>query len=140
MSGQVYELILEEMEAGELTRIERKVFDALRTHPAGLRREQLVAIVYGQSVRAGGLKNNSTFDRKVRLAIASLRARLVPILSSSGQAGYRMDTSEESRRKMVRELLSRRAHLDELIARATKFYGLPAEMPAREVAAQEALL
>lgn len=137
---QVYDHILEDLEAGELGVIERKVFEALKAHPEGLRREQLVAIVFGATVKAGGLKNNSSQDRKIRLAIAALRERMVPVTSSSAAAGYRLDTSAEGRRRMVADLVSRRDRLTNLINRAAKFYAPAETLPAHETAQQTTLL
>jgi hypothetical protein len=138
--SDVYDNLLAELNAGELTIIERRVFDALKSFPVGLRRQQLVAIVFNELTPAGGMNNNNTKDRKVRKAIESLRGRLVPIVSSSGEAGYRLDISEDGRRAMVRELISRRNKLNDLIARAAKFYSLPAEYIAPQAVEQQRLI
>jgi hypothetical protein len=137
--GAVYETILKELEDGELSEIERKVYQALERNPKGLKRQQLVAMVFGQ-VTGMQIVNNNTKDRKVRKAIESLRARLVPIVSSSAEAGYRLDTSAEGRRRMVQDLISRRDKLSDLIRRAEKFYSLPGEYKPAEHARQERLL
>jgi hypothetical protein len=134
-----YEKLLDELAAGELTVIERKVFDALKKHPEGLRRQQLIAIVFGETVRAWERDNNSADDRKVRKAIESLRSRLVPIISTSGRAGYRLDVSKEARDRMLADLRSRRAKLDALIERTAKFYALPDQYVAPVLARQEQL-
>lgn len=133
-----YERMLIEL-AGELTEMERRVFDALKANPAGLTRPQLVAIVYREWT-SKIVVNNNTKDRKVRKAIESLRLKLVPIVSTSGQAGYRLDVSREARQKMVAELISRRDHLNEQIERAAKFYEIPLVVPTSEKASQAALL
>ena len=135
--NDVYERLLAELAAGELTAIERKVFDALKAHPGGLKRPQLVAMVFGEIVSAKGLTNNNTKDRKVRAAIASLRARMVPIVSSSGKAGYRLDTSAEARRQMLADLVHRRDSLTDLINRAAKFYAVPDAYPPAQSAYQQ---
>jgi len=122
--SEIFEKLLAEL-ASELPQMEKKIFDALKKNPAGLRREQLVAIVYGESVKAGTLTNSNTRDRKVRLAISRLRARLIPIVSSSGQAGYRLDISETARKKMLLEVGHRIDSLTDLNNRAAKFYNLP---------------
>ena len=137
--SHTYEELLKEL-AAELPEIERKVFDALKRNPKGLKREQLVAIVYGGTVRAGSLLNNSSTDRKVRKAIESLRGRMVPIVSSSGQAGYRLDTSREARERMLADLISRRDKLTDLINRAAKFYSLPESVPSFERVEQVRLM
>jgi hypothetical protein len=95
--------------------------------------------VFGGSVKAGALLNNDTKDRKVRKAIEALRGRLVPIVSSSGQAGYRLDTSTEARGRMLADLVSRRDKLTDLIARAAKFYQVPDKLPPADNATQVAL-
>jgi hypothetical protein len=133
-----YQQLLDEL-AGELTEMERKVFDALKSHPNGLTRPQLVAIVYHEWT-SKIVVNNSTKDRMVRKTIESLRAKMVPIVSNSGQAGYRLDVSREARQKMVSELISRRDRLNEQIERAAKFYEIPLAVPVAETARQAALL
>lgn len=135
-----YDLLLAELANGELGEVEQKVYEALKRNPGGLLRAQLVAIVFGESVRAGSLTNNNTKDRKVRKAIEGLRARLIPIVSSSGKAGYKLDTSKEARDRMLADLRSRRAHLDDLIERATKFYSMPGKYYPAEKATQERLV
>lgn len=49
-------------------------------------RRQFVATVSGEIISS----RVATADRKIRLAIAALRAANWPILSSSGEAGYRL--------------------------------------------------
>lgn len=136
--SHTYEELLSELVI-ELPEIERKVFNALKRNPAGLKREQLVAIVFGAAVKAGTLLNNDPKDRKVRKAIESLRGRMVPIVSSSGQAGYRLDTSREARERMLADLISRRDHLTALISLAAKFYEMPNSLPPIEHAEQSRL-
>jgi hypothetical protein len=137
--SHTYEELLEEL-THELPEIERKVFDALKRNRDGLKREQLVAIVYGGTVKAGSILNNSTKDRKVRKAIESLRSRMVPIVSSSGQAGYRLDTSRQARERMLADLISRRDKLSELISRAAKFYEMPESYSAPVAVVQQRML
>ena len=135
-----YDQILSELAAGELPVIERKVFDALKAHPEGLLRPQLVAIVFEETVKAGGPSNNNTKDRKVRRAIESLRERMVPIVSSSGRAGYRLDTSMDGRRRMLADLIKRRDSLSDLISRAAKFYSTPDHFPEPQIYQQSNLV
>jgi len=59
--------------------------------------------------------SNDLYDRKIRKAIKSLRKRMIPIISSSGKAGYRLDTSPEAIQNMTRELKSRIAHMEQKI-------------------------
>lgn len=124
----------------DLPALEKRIFEALKRNPQGLRRGQLVAIGFGQSVKAGDTQNNSTKDRKVRMAIRSLRMRMVPIVSSSGGAGYRLDVSNEGRGRMLADLISRRNELNELIERTAKFYHVQEQMPARDLTIQERLI
>lgn len=136
--SHTYDEILNAL-ANELPEIEKKIFDALKRHPSGVKREQLIAIVFGVQVRAGTLLNNNTRDRRIRIAISRLRKRMVPIISSSSEAGYRLDTSRAAREKMVADLVSRRNELNELILRACKFYEIPEQMPVAEAVKQPPL-
>jgi biotin operon repressor len=120
--SNVYETLLEELAAGELTDLQRKVFHLLRDNPDGLDRYQLVNHIFGYiPVKIDG----NTDDRKIRKAIEKLRQRLFPIISTSGKPGYRLDTSREAVQKMIRELRSRRDRIDEQIQAASKFYSIP---------------
>ena len=71
--------------------------------------------------------SNDPHDRKIRKAIESLRNRMIPIVSSSGKAGYRLDTSPEAIQNMIAELKSRIAHLEQRLEEACQFYDLPGE-------------
>jgi hypothetical protein len=64
-------------------------------------------------------------DRKNRKGIEDLRNRLIPIVSSSGEAGYRLDTSPEAIGNMVLEWESHIAHLQQKVKIARQHYGLP---------------
>lgn len=120
--SNVYETLLEELAAGELTDLQRKVFQLLRDNPDGLDRFQLVHRIFGYiPVKIDG----NTDDRKIRKSIERLRQRLFPIISTSGKPGYRLDTSREAVQKMIRELKSRRDRIDEQIQAASKFYSIP---------------
>ena len=134
-----YDIILQELADGELTEIEQRVFGALKRYPQGVTRPQLVAICFGRMTN-NLVVNNSTYDRKVRLAIASLRERMVPIMSSSGASGYRLDTSVEARRAMVADLMSRRDKITQMINRMAKAYEMPDLFPTQEIARQERLI
>jgi hypothetical protein len=136
----IYETILSELDSGVMTELERKIFDALSKHREGLKRGQLVAICFGESVKAGASNNNNGKDRRVRMAIGRLRERMVPIVSSSGEAGYRLDTSETARKRMVMDLVSRRDKLTELINRMARIYAVPVEFPTPEIVKQERLI
>ena len=134
-----YAIMLDAL-ADDLPEIEKRIFEALKKHPGGLLRQQLVAIAYGESVRAGAIANNNSRDRAVRMAIQNLRMRMVPIVASSRAAGYRLDTSEEGRQLILQELISRRNRLNYLIELAAKFYQAPETMPAAEAATQARLI
>jgi len=120
-----YERLLAELDAGELSELERKVFDALLKAPNGITRRGLIRVVY--SVEAQRNLSNDPHDRKIRKAIESLRKRMIPIVSSSGKAGYRLDTSPEAIQNMIAELRSRIAHLEQRLEEACQFYDLPSE-------------
>jgi len=112
----VYDHMLAELASGEMTKIEKQVFEALKEHPAGRTREQLHYAVYG--FWPTGDLNKNTRDRKIRKVIESLRDRLIPIVSNSGKAGYRLDVSEAEIRKMIAEWRSRSHELDNRVRRA----------------------
>jgi len=120
--NKVYENMLEELAAGQLNELQKQVFELLRDNPDGLDRYQLVHRIFGYlPVKVDG--NNE--DRKIRKAIERLRQRLFPIVSTSSKPGYRLDTSREAVTKMIRELESRRDHINEQITAASKFYDIP---------------
>ena len=120
-----YEKLLAELDAGELSELERKVLDALLKAPGGITRRGLIRVIYG--VEAQRNLSNDPNDRKIRKAIESLRDRMVPIVSSSGKAGYRLDTSPEAIQNMIAELKSRIAHLEQRLEETCQFYDLPAK-------------
>jgi hypothetical protein len=117
-----YERLLEELAAGEMTKLQRKVFSLLKDHPDGLTRGNLVFMIYGYVPSNLGNDNN---DRKIRKAIEALRRRLFPIVSTSSQAGYRLDVSRETVEKMIGELQHRKAKIQDQINAAAKFYSIP---------------
>lgn len=120
--SNVYESILDELGDGQLDHLQRQVYQLLRDHPEGLDRYQLVYRIFGYLPLT--LEGNND-DRKIRKAIERLRQRLFPIVSTSSQPGYRLDASREAIFKMIHELQSRRARIDEQIAAASKFYNIP---------------
>lgn len=117
-----YQKLLNELESGELSDIERKILDALLQAPKGLTRQVLIRIVFGVEPRRN--LANDPHDRKIRKGIESLRNRMIPIVSSSGEAGYRLETSPEAVENMIRELESRIAHLQQKVQIARQHYGL----------------
>ena len=118
----IYESLLEELAAGELSKLQRHVFELLRDSPDGLDRYQLVMSIYGYlPLKVEG----NTDDRKIRKAIEKLRTRNFPIVSTSGRPGYRLDTSKEAAEKMLAELNSRITHMQEQAEAVRKFWQIP---------------
>jgi hypothetical protein len=110
MSGlhPVYELVMGEWER-ELEDIEKKIFKALKNaYPGGRTRRELICDVFGHVIPDNDDLNNSGEDRKIRKTIAKMFDDLIPIVSSSGAAGYRLDLSEETIRSMINEWHRRR--------------------------------
>lgn len=117
-----YQKLLDELDSGELTEIERKILEALLQAPNGLTRQGLIRIVFGVEPQRN--LANDPYDRKIRKGIESLRNRMIPINSSSGEAGYRLDTSPGAVENMIRELESRIAHLQQKVEIARQLYGM----------------
>lgn len=126
--AETYAQILADLE-GELEALERAVFIALKRHPQGLTRPQLIALVFRTTPEEN--LSNSTKDRKIRKAIASLRAKRVPVLSNSGQAGYRLGINEAGKQALLADLRSRRNMLNERIAQVERFYTQPETAPGQ---------
>jgi len=120
-----YEKLLAEMNAGELSEIERRVLEVLLKMPGGITRRELVRRIYG--VEAQRNLSNDPYDRKIRKAIERMRECLIPIVSSSGKTGYRLDTSPEAIQNMIAEMESQIAHLRQLLEEVSQFYDLPGE-------------
>ncbi len=110
----IYEKILSDLRAGELGDLEKKVLDLLiQAGGETVTRHQFIQAIYGYKPE-GSLSGNK-HDRKVRKAIESLREKGATfILSSSGEAGYRMDLSIEKAEEMANELESRARKLSEM--------------------------
>ena len=123
-----YDHILAELASGELPVLERQVLDLLKSNPEGLTRYELLAGIFGPeyayAAKARGLANSSE-DRKIRKAVEALRERGICIVSSSGEAGYRLDTSPEAVSAMVNEWQSRVNRLNLHIKRVVVIYDLP---------------
>jgi len=124
-SIEQYEKLLAELNAGELSELERKVLDALLKAPDGITRRGLVQAIYGVEVQRN--LSNDPHDRKIRKAIERMRECLIPIIASSGKAGYRLDTSPETIQNMLAELESRIAHLKQRLEEVHQIYDLPGE-------------
>lgn len=125
-----YEQILAELAGDALTDLARKVFYALKENPDGLTRYELIEKLVGPGARYHaehrGLANSS-HDRKIREAIEELRNCGVPVVSSSGAPGYRLDASPEAVSAMVAEWQSRVNNLTARIRKAVTFYNIPHE-------------
>ena len=120
----VYDQILEELQV-ELDELERKILDALQQHPDGFTRRDLIYVIYGYALGEWDDINNNKHDRKIRAAIANMQKSLVPIVSSSGKAGYRLDVSKETAERMALEMDSRAAKLQDKARRIRQFHSIP---------------
>lgn len=120
----VYEKLMSDLENGEASDLQRKIFKLLKDNPRGLTRQALVQCIYGYTPL---VLDGNTDDRKIRKAIEKLRKRLFPIVSNSGEAGYRLDVSRPAVIKMLTDLRSRRDNLDMQIKAVSKFYDVPVE-------------
>lgn len=118
---EIYDQILTEL-AVELDQLERQIFNALKRNPDGLTRRELVFVIYGEILHPSDDINNNKHDRKIRMAIAAMQDRLIPIVSSSGQPGYRLDASREHAERMALELESRATKLQDKAKRIRQFY------------------
>jgi len=122
MRTQGYENILLELEK-DAGCIARAMLDTLEKNPNGMSRKEMVEWLFGRP--ASRNINNDSGDRKIRLTIAALRQHGVPIVSNSGEAGYRLDNSQPARLDMLAELISRRDRLNEQIAAASQNWQIP---------------
>ena len=120
-----YEKLLAELGAGELSELERKVLEVLLKAPNGITRRGLVQAIYG--VEAQRNLSNDPHDRKIRNAIERMREGLIPIVSSSGKAGYRLDTSPEAIQNMIAELESQIAQMKQRLEEVCQIFDLPGE-------------
>ena len=120
-----YEKLLAEMNAGELSEIDRRVLEVLMKAPSGVTRRGLVQAIYGMEAQRN--LSNDPHDRKIRKAIERMRECLIPIFASSGKTGYRLDTSPEAIQNMITEMESRITHLKQRLEEIRQFYDLPGE-------------
>ena len=138
MKTPIYENIIRELEAGERKSIARSLYNILQDHPKGINRRDLVYIIFGK--HANENIANDTNDRKIRDTIASMRSRLIPIVSTSGESGYRLDDSPEARKSMLNEMISRRDRINEQIEAASKVWEIPVRYMDEGIAIQVRLL
>ena len=122
-----YEKLLAELNAGELPIIVRKILDALLQAPKGLTRKGLIRIVFGEE--PDNNLSNDTRDRKIRKGIEHLRNLGFPIVSTSGKAGYNLDTDPKNIECMIRELESRIMHLQKRVEAISSYYELFVRAP-----------
>ena len=118
---EIYERVLDELASGEMDELEAKVFHLLRrAYPTPLTRYDLLEYVFGYRPAAEENINNNTDDRKIRTAIAGMFGKGVPIVSTSGGAGYRIDIDLESWAEVVGELEGRRRTIAERLDSANR--------------------
>jgi len=117
-----YEKLLAELNAGELPIIVCKILDALLQAPKGLTRKGLIRIVFGEE--PSNNLSNDTRDRKIRKGIEYLRNLGFPIVSTSGKAGYKLDTNPKNIECMIREWESRINHLQQKVDAARHYHDL----------------
>lgn len=114
-----YEKLLAELNAGELPVIAQKILNTLLQAPKGITRKGLIRAVFGEE--PGNNLSNDTRDRKIRKAIEHLRNLGLPIVSTSGKAGYKLDTDPENVEDMIREWESRIVHLQHRVDAARHY-------------------
>ncbi len=115
-----YEKLLAELKA-DLPSILYKILEALLQAPKGL-----IRVVFGEEPQTN--LGNDTRDRKIRKGIESLRNRGIPIISTSGKAGYKLDTNPKNIECMIKEWESRGAHLQQRVDVARGYYDLFVEI------------
>lgn len=121
---EVYESILQELADGELEELEVKVFHFLRrVYPASLTRRDLVEFIFGYRPADEEDLNNNTDERKIRKAISSAYNKGVPIVSTSGGAGYRIDIDLEQWTKIAAELEAKKKTLSRKIKATFRIVG-----------------
>ncbi len=114
-----YEKLLAELENGNLEEIKGKILEALLRAPQGLTRKGLIRVVFAEEAQKN--LSNDTRDRKIRKAIESLRDRGIPIVSTSGKAGYKLETDPGKIAEMLGEMRSRIAHLEQKVESMQRF-------------------
>lgn len=120
----VYERILQELADGELEELEVKIFHFLRrVYPATLTRRDLLDMVFGYRPADEEDLNNNTDDRKIRTAIASMYEKGVPIVSTSGGAGYHIDIDLDKWDKVAAELEAKKDTISKKIDATYRIVG-----------------
>ncbi|WKZ52681.1 MAG: hypothetical protein QY329_08055 [Anaerolineales bacterium] len=114
-----YEGIQLELESGALDEIHCAIHRLLLKTPQGLTRAELIREVFGEE--PGHNLGNSTHDRKIRKGIERLRDLGVPIVSTSGKAGYKIQTDPTEIAAMIDEMESRIRHLKQKVQAIERF-------------------
>lgn len=114
-----YEGIQLELESGALDDIQCTIHRLLLKTPQGLTRAELIREVFGEE--PGHNLGNNTYDRKVRKGIERLRDLGVPIVSTSGKAGYKIQTDPTEIAAMINEMESRIRHLKQKVEAIERF-------------------
>lgn len=143
----VYEHILQELADGELDELEAKVFHFLRrVYPAPMTRRDLLECLFGYRPGDEEDINNNTDDRKIRTAIASLFDKGVPVVSTSGGAGYRIDINLDSWTELVNELRGKKETYEKKLDAAHRIVeritlsgreAIPSDAPVKSLRAVE---
>jgi hypothetical protein len=114
--------LLAELNAGELPIVVHKILDALLQAPKGLTRKGLIRIVFEEE--PDNNLSNDMRDRKIRKGIEYLRNLGFPIVSTSGKAGYKLDTDPKNVECMIRKWESRIVHLQQRVDAAQRYRDL----------------
>lgn len=114
-----YEGIQLELESGALDEIQCAIHRLLLKTPQGLTRAELIREVFGEE--PGRNLGNNTLDRKIRKGIERLRDLGVPIVSTSGKAGYKIQTDPTEIAAMIDEMESRIRHLKQKVQAIERF-------------------
>jgi len=109
----IYQRILDELADGELDELQVKIFHHLRrVFPGSMTRYDLIEAVYGYRPADDENLNNNGEDRKIRTAIAAMFEKDVPIVSTSGSAGYSINIDLGNWETVVNELEHRKETLE----------------------------
>ncbi len=114
-----YEKLLSELNAGEWPIIARNILNTLLQAPKGITRKGLIRTVFGEE--PSNNLSNDTRDRKIRKGIEYLRNLGFPIVSTSGKAGYKLDTDPHNIEDMIREWESRIVQLQQRVDAAQHY-------------------
>lgn len=99
--------------------LSRQVLEILAANPQGVSRSVLISKIYGVWVPDNELAN-SIYDRRVRKAIEALRKDW-PIVSNSGEAGYRLSEDADEINQYALEQTSRARHEEEKAMQARRW-------------------